>query len=91
MTTYEATLVHAERGGKGTYRFEAKDGLIGKSAFKVVRKFMEHLEGRFDHDHFEWRVNASFKNKEKGIVTALGEFEFHGDDEQPFVCYIREV
>lgn len=91
MTSYKAILVHGERGGEGEYVFEAPEGVIKKSAFTTVRYFMEFLSTKFDSDEFEWHVNAAFKNKGKAIVTAMGVFEFHSDDEQPFVCYISEV
>lgn len=90
MATYHATLMHGERGGEGTYEFEAEDGLIENSAMTMVRRFMEHLTDNAGLGNFEWHVNAAMKNKEKGVVTALGELVLSGDEE-PFVCFITEA
>lgn len=89
MATYHATLMHGDRGGEGTYTFEAETGLIQHSAMTTVRRFMEHLNDHAGLGKFDWHVNAAMKNKEKGVVTALGELVLHGDDE-PFVCFITE-
>lgn len=91
MATYKAVLMHGERGGEGQYTFEAEDDLIARSAVTTVRRFMEHLQQHTGMDEFEWHVNAAMKNKEKRVVTALGELIMHGDDEQPFVCFINEA
>lgn len=89
MATYEATLMHGERGGEGRYKFDAEDGLMGGSAMTVVRTFMEHLQDHAGIDHIDWQVNAAMKNKDKGVVTALGNLIMNDDDEQPFVCFIN--
>lgn len=90
MAIYKATLMHGERGGEGQYTFEAEDGLIARSALTTVRRFMEHLQTHAGIGAIDWHVNAAMKNKEKRVVTALGELVMHGDDEQPFVCFITE-
>lgn len=90
MAIYKATLMHGERGGEGTYTFEAEDGLIDRSAMTTVRRFMEYLQDRAGLGTIDWHVNAAMKNKEKRVVTALGELVMKGNDEQPFVCFITE-
>ncbi|PIE11939.1 MAG: hypothetical protein CSA72_02155 [Rhodobacterales bacterium] len=90
MATYNATLMHGERGGEGKYTFEAEDGLIDNSAMSTVRRFMEHLTEHAGLGPFEWQLNAAMKNKEKHVVTALGVLVLHGDEE-PFVCFINEA
>lgn len=88
MARYKATLMHGERGGEGTYYFEAEDGLIEKSAFTTTRRFMEHLEATAGLGNIDWHASGTMRNDDKKIVTAIGNFVFNGDDEQPFVCLI---
>ena len=88
MATYQATLMHGERGGDGTYRFEGPDDLFTRSAMTILRAFMAHLEETAGLGHIDYHFNAAMKNKDKQVVTALGSLLFHGDDEQPFVCMI---
>lgn len=91
MATYKAVLMHGERGGEGQYTFDAEDDLITHSAMTTVRRFMEHLQDHAGLGAIDWHVNAAMKNKEKRVVTALGDLVMHGDDEQPFVCFISEA
>lgn len=91
MAKYQATLMHGERGGEGSYTFEAKDGLIQKSPMKTLKAFIAHLEATAGLGHIDWIASAALRNKEKGVVTAMGSFIFHGDDEQPFICMITEA
>lgn len=90
MANYEAYLMHGERGGTGVYRFEGPDDLLELTPVKTLRFFMEWLETANETriGHFDYAINAAMKNKEKGIVTGLGEFLFN-DGEQPFVCMIN--
>ena len=88
MATYEAILMHGNRGGEGKYSFEGKDDLLKRSPVKVLRAFLEYLDEHAGIGHIDYEINAAMKNKEKGVVTALGNLVFHGDDEQPFICMI---
>ena len=88
MATYNAVLMHGERGGEGNYSFEGDDDLLSRSPVKVMRAFLKHLDDNAGLGHIDHEINAAMKNKEKGVVTALGNLIFHGDDAQPFVCMI---
>lgn len=88
MAQYKATLIHGERGGEGTYSFEAPGGLILKSGLSTVRAFMEHVKTLPGMGHSDWHLHSVNRNGSKTVVTAMGTFEFEGSDEQPFVCFI---
>lgn len=89
MANFQAVLMHGSRGGEGTYRFEGPDTLLKKSPVKAARVFMEYLEATHPAlGHIDYEINAALKNKDKQVVTILGNLVFHGDDEQPFMCMI---
>lgn len=90
MAKYQAILMHGERGGEGRYVFEGNDDLLKKSPMKVLRLFMEHLDKTAGLGHIDYEVNAAMKNKEKGVITALGNLDL-GNDTQPFVCMISHA
>lgn len=87
MATYLAQLMHGDQGGAGEYRFEADDDLLSQTPATVVRAFMEHLDRQASLGKIDYELNAAMKNKDKGVVTALGHFTLSGD-EQPFVLFI---
>lgn len=91
MVTYEAIVMHGERGGEGRYRFDAEKDLSTRSGMKLLRAFMAHLENQFESGAFEWDLSSIKHNREKGVVTAMGDFVFHGNDIQPFACFISRV
>ena len=87
MATYLAQLMHGDRGGAGEYRFEGPDGLLAQTPASSVRLFMDHLDRAAHLGHIEYELNAAMKNRDQGVVTALGCFVLSGE-EQPFVLFI---
>jgi len=88
MATYNAVLIHGDRGGEGTHKFEGPDDLMAASPVKVMRAFMEHIDANANLGHIEYEINAAMKNKKVGVVTVLGELGFSEGNQQPFVCMI---
>ncbi len=91
MASYTAILMHGNRSAEGTYRFEAEDGLLSRTPITVLRTFLEWVEEHTPLDHIDYEVNAAMRNKDKGVVTALGSLHFEDDGDQPFVCMISEA
>lgn len=91
MAQYVANLMHGSRGGESKRFFEAKDGLMKKSPVKVVRAFMEWLETESSVGHIDYELNVALKNKEHGVVTAMGEMIFSETNHQPFVLMISKA
>lgn len=88
MATFMMTLMHGDRGGEGTYMFEGPDDLMRHSPVTVLKAAMAHLDAHAGLGHIDFEINAALKNSEKSVVTALGALVFHGEDFQPFVCFI---
>lgn len=87
MASYLAQLMHGDSGGAGEYRFDGDEGLLARTPATVVRAFMDHLNGTAQLGHVDYELNAAMKNRDKGVVTALGHFVLNGD-EVPFVLFI---
>lgn len=88
MARYAMVLMHGIRGGEGRYVFEADDDLMTRSPERVLRTAMDTLDERAGLGHIDYEINAALMNRDKGIVTALGNLIFHGDDVQPFGAFI---
>jgi len=88
MAAYTMILMHGDRGGEGRYTFEADADLLAHSPATVMRTAMAALDARAGIGHIDYELNAALKNSEKGVVTALGNLVFHGDDVQPFGAFI---
>lgn len=84
--------MHGERGGEGTYLFDANEDLMARSPVQVIRAFMDYLEksrgGQIGHIDFE--INGALKNAELGIVTGMGQLVLE-DGSQPFVVFINRA
>ena len=91
MARFTATMMHGKRDAEGSYTFEAMDALLEASPVRVVRTFMEWIEAHAGLGHVDYELNAALKNREKGIVTALGSLQFEGGDAEPFILYISRA
>ena len=83
-----AVVMGPVSGADGQYEFDADDGLFGKPADEIVEAFMHHIhsQGMIKHA-FHYELNSAFKNKEKRVVTAIGQLHLNGD-ELPFTVMI---
>jgi hypothetical protein len=90
MATFEAVLMHGNRGGEGTYRFDGDDDLMTRTPVRVMRVFMEWVEANAGVGAIDYELNAALKDEKSGTVTALGKLIFD-DSEQPFVCMITRA
>ncbi|KUF10516.1 hypothetical protein [Pseudoponticoccus marisrubri] len=91
MATYKAVLMHGERGGEGRYSFEAEDGVLERSTHATMTAFMQHLQGKLEPAHMDWRLDGVLRNDDLGVITAAGTLIFDAGDRQPFVCMINEA
>ena len=88
MTTYRARLMDAETGGEGIHDFEAADDLLTRSPMRVVRTFFERERRTELSDNVEdYELYAALKNKQHGVVTAMGALVVDGN-ELPFMLMI---
>lgn len=88
MTTYRARMMDAETGGEGIHDFEAADDLLKHSPIRVVRTFFEQERRTELTDNVQdYELYAALKNKQHGIVTAMGALVVNGS-ELPFMLMI---
>ena len=60
MATYNAHLMHGERGSEGSYDFDGPDDLLKKTPVRIVRHFMEHVEKSvLQSQHVDYELNAA--------------------------------
>ena len=92
MATFKARIMHAERGTEEIYDFDGPDDLMKKTPVKVIRHFMEVVDkAMFPRQHVEYELNACYKNKKFGVVTAIGHLHFEVDDaDMPFMVMISK-
>jgi hypothetical protein len=89
MATYYARMLDAETNGEGSYAFEGPSDLMQKTADEIVSLFFDHVEKEVLRTHADWEVNGVMKNKERGIVTAIGSLiPEKNDPPLPFLLLI---
>ena len=89
MATYYARMLDAETNGEGSYAFEGPQDLMQKTADEIVSVFFDHVEKEVLGTHADWEVNGVMKNKERGIVTAIGSLiPEKNDPPLPFLLLI---
>lgn len=90
MATYHARMLSADTAsGEGTYTFEADDKLMKKPADEIVGVFFSYVENEILKGQYDWELNGAIKNKELGIVTAIGALELEeGKPPLPFLLMI---
>ncbi len=89
MPTYHARMLDAETGGEGRYRFDAPADLMSRTADEIVATFFDHVEKEVLRRHADWEVNGVMKNRERGVVTAIGSLIPHKNDPPlPFLLMI---
>jgi hypothetical protein len=89
MATYQARMLDAETNGEGHYVFEGPDGLMQKTADEIVGVFFDHVEREVLKRHADWEINAVMKNRDRGVVTAIGSLiPDKNDPPLPFLLLI---
>jgi len=91
MATYYARMLDGETNGEGSYIFEGPDDLMGKTADEIVTVFFDHVDQEVLKTHADWEINGVMKNKDRGIVTAIGSLIPNKDDRPvPFLLLISD-
>lgn len=89
MATYFARMMSADSNGEGQYTFEADEKLMKKPADEIVTEFFNYVEGEILKGHVDWELNGAVKNRELGVVTAIGALEpEEGKPSLPFLLMI---
>lgn len=89
MRTYQARMLDAETSGEGSYSFEGPDDLMQRTADEIVGLFFEHVERDVLGHNADWEINGVMKNKERGVVTAIGSLiPERNDPPMPFLLLI---
>ena len=89
MATYYARMLDAKTNGEGTYTFAGPADLMERTADEIVNTFFEHVEQQVLQTNADWEVNGIMKNKERGVVTAIGSLiPEKNDPPLPFLLMI---
>jgi len=91
MTTFHARMLDGDTNGEGAYSFEGPEDLMTRTADEIVTVFFHYIETEVLSRHADWELNAVMKNKERGIVTAIGSLIPEKDDvPMPFLLLISQ-
>ena len=87
----QAIVMGPVSGSDSTYQFEAADDLFRRPSDEIVEAFMAHLnDAGVITSAVAYELNSAIKNREKGVVTAIGNLILNGD-ELPFVVMISQT
>lgn len=86
MATYTARMMSAESGSEGIYTFEADGNLMKLTADEIVGVFFSYVEEKVLKQNVDWELNSAIKNKQHGVVTAMGALVT--DDDQPGMPFL---
>lgn len=89
MALYHARMLDAETSGENTYDFEGPPDLMRKTADEIVTTFFDYVDTELLSKRADWEINGVMKNKERGVVTAIGSLIPEKDDPPlPFLLLI---
>ncbi len=89
MATYTARISDATSGAEATYRFPGDDDLFTHSPATITRHFMEYVDHAvFPRQHVDYELNATFKDDQHGVVTAIGLLKFESGLRAPFMLML---
>ena len=90
MATYYARMMSADSpSGEGSYTFESDDKLMKRTADEIVNVFFDYVEADILKGNVDWELNGAVKNKEHGVVTAIGALVTdEGQASMPFLLMI---
>lgn len=86
MATFHARMMSADSSGEGHYTFEADADLMKRTADEIVSVFFHHVEEEVLRGKVDWELNSVFKNKQHGVVTAMGGLIT--DEDQPAMPFL---
>ena len=90
-TLCEATVMGYKSGSDSHYRFELDDDPMNLPADDVVDALMKHLrQTGYLGTNCKYETNTAFRNKEVGVVLAMGTLFLRGDP-LPFAAFIAKV
>ena len=85
-----AVVMGPVSGSDSTYTFKVDDDFFGLPADDIVERFIDHLHEAGDlPERNAYELNSAFKNRERNVVTALGNLYF-ANEEMPFVVMIHQ-
>ncbi|MGX1307619.1 hypothetical protein AB7M35_002339 [Amorphus suaedae] len=91
MATFIANMIDAETGSDNRYDFEGPDDLLDRTPVRVVRHFMEIVDrDLLPKEHIDYELNAAIKNRQLGVVTAMGSMMLERGGEIPFLLMISK-
>lgn len=91
MATFIANMIDAETGSDNRYDFEGPDDLLDRTPVRVVRHFMEIVDRELlPKEHIDYELNAAIKNRQLGVVTAMGSMMLERGGEIPFLLMISK-
>jgi hypothetical protein len=91
MKTFYARVMDSETGGEGAYSFEGPDDLMKRTADEVVSIFFDHVDKQVLGRHADWEINGVLKNRDRGVVAAMGSLIPERDDPPlPFLLLISD-
>jgi hypothetical protein len=91
MATYYAVMMDGETGAEGNYRFEGPADLMKATADEVVALFFDYAQHDVLQNGFDWELNGVMKNRERGVVTAMGSLIPDKEDPPiPFLLMISD-
>lgn len=92
MAKYKLMLTHATRDGQGVHIFEADDDLLTHSPVTVMRTTMAAMEHEGPNiGHIDFQLYSCLKDKDTGVVSALGDLIFNGTQSEPFTALISKA
>jgi hypothetical protein len=85
---FRAAFMSADTGGSATYEFQAESDLFGQTADAIVRRFMEHMNGRLEGESpLNYEIDSAIKKDSRQIVLATGSLLLQ-KGELPFLLMI---
>lgn len=89
--TLTATMMSADRGTEAKYDFDAEADIFEKrTPVQIVKAFAEHVDQViFPDEMVDFEINGAFKNKELGVVTAIGNL-IMPNGQLPFMVWISK-
>lgn len=87
----QAIVMGPVSGSDSTYKFDAPDDLFSRPADEIVEAFAAHIhEAGVISGAASYELNSAMKNREKNVVTAIGNLIL-GGDHLPFVVMISQT
>jgi len=91
MAKFTANMMDAETGSGNFYEFDGPDDLLDRTPVRVVRHFMEIVDrDLLPKEHIDYELNAAMKNRQIGVITAMGSMMLERGGEIPFLLMISK-